>query len=41
VAAGLEHKVTAVKVDLDGFEMITYKISPSQWLAFLSSFTNI
>jgi hypothetical protein len=41
VSAGLEHKVTAVKVDLDGFEMVTYKISPSHWLAFLGSFANI
>jgi len=41
VAAGLEHKVTAFKVDLDGFEMVTYKVSPSHWLAFLTSFTNI
>jgi hypothetical protein len=34
VSAGLKCKVTSVKVDLDGFKVVTYKISPSSWLAF-------
>jgi hypothetical protein len=41
MSSGLERKLTAFKVDLDGFEMVTYKISPSHWLAFLGSFANI